>query len=71
VKADRLPLPARTGRLWPLRRPRPASRRSKQLAAHNKRQEDLRADAARLAADPEYQADIRAVREDLDELRAW
>jgi hypothetical protein len=32
---------------------------------------DLRADAARLAANPEYQAEIRAVREELDELRAW
>jgi hypothetical protein len=39
--------------------------------AHSKRQEDLRADAARLAVNPEYQAEIRAVREELDELRAW
>ena len=28
-------------------------------------------DAARLAANPEYQAEMRAVREELDELRAW
>jgi len=42
-----------------------------EIAAHSKRQEDLRADAARLAASPEYQAEIRAVREELDELRAW
>ena len=35
----------------------------------NKRQEDLRADAARLAANPEYQAEIRAVREELDDAR--
>ena len=36
-----------------------------------KHQADLRADAARLAANPDYQAEIRAVREELDELRAW
>ena len=48
-----------------------AIRHALEIAAHNKRQEDLRADAARLAADPEYQAEIRAVREELDELRAW
>jgi len=41
------------------------------IAARNKRQEDLRADAARLAANREYQAEIRAVRQELDELRAW
>ena len=48
-----------------------AIRHALEIAAHNKRQEDLRADAARLAANPEYQAEIRAVREELDELRAW
>jgi hypothetical protein len=48
-----------------------AGRHALEIAAHNKRQEDLRADAARLAANPEYQAEIRAVREELDELRAW
>ena len=51
--------------------PTHAIRHALEIAAHNKRQEDLRADAARLAASPEYQAEIRAVREDLDELRAW
>jgi hypothetical protein len=51
--------------------PTHAIRRALEIAAHNKRQEDLRADAARLAANPEYQAEIRAVREELDELRAW
>jgi ribosomal protein L19E len=34
-------------------------------------QRRISADAARLAANPEYQAEIRAVREELDELRAW
>ena len=51
--------------------PTHAIRHALEIAAHNKRQEDLRADAARLAASPEYKAEIRAVREDLDELRAW
>ena len=51
--------------------PTHAIRHALEIAAHNKRQEDLRADAARLAASPEYQAEIRAVREELDELRAW
>ena len=51
--------------------PTHAIRHALEIAAHNKRQEDLRADAARLAANPEYQAEIRAVREELDELRAW
>ena len=51
--------------------PTRAIRHALEIAAHNKRQDDLRADAARLAADPEYQAEIRAVREELDELRAW
>ena len=46
-------------------------RHALEIAAHNKRQEDLRADAAKLATNPEYQAEIRAVREELDELRAW
>jgi hypothetical protein len=31
----------------------------------------LRADAARSAANPEYQAEARAIREEPDELRAW
>lgn len=51
--------------------PTHAIRHALEIAAHSKRQEDLRADAARLAASPEYQAEIRAVREELDELRAW
>jgi len=51
--------------------PTHAIRHALEIAAHNKRQEDLRADAARLAASPEYQEEIRAVREELDELRAW
>ena len=51
--------------------PTHAIRHALEVAAHNKRQDDLRADAARLAANPEYQAEIRAVREELDELRAW
>jgi len=51
--------------------PTRAIRHALEIAAHNKRQEDLRTDAARLAANPEYQAEIRAVREELDELRAW
>jgi hypothetical protein len=51
--------------------PTHAIRHALEIAAHSKRQEDLRADAARLAANPEYQAEIRAVREELDQLRAW
>jgi hypothetical protein len=51
--------------------PTRAIRHALEVAAHNKRQEDLRADAARLAANPEYQAEIRSVREELDEHRAW
>ena len=51
--------------------PTHAIRHALEIAVLNKRQEDLRADAARLAANPEYQAEIRAVREELDELRAW
>ncbi len=51
--------------------PTRAIRSALELAAHQKHQADLRADAARLAANPDYQAEIRAVRDDLDELRAW
>ena len=51
--------------------PTHAIRRALELAAHEKHQADLRADAARLAANPDYQAEIRAVRDELDELRAW
>ena len=48
-----------------------ASLTAMQAAAHAKRQADLRADAARLMADPEYTAEVRAVRAELDELSAW
>jgi hypothetical protein len=51
--------------------PTHAIRHALEIAARNKRQEDLGADAARLAANPEYQDEIRAVREEPDELRAW
>jgi len=51
--------------------PTRAIRGALELAARHKHQADLRADAERLAADPEYRAEIRAVRDELDELRAW
>ena len=51
--------------------PTEAIRHALEIAARNKRQEDPPADAARSAAKPEYRAEIRAVREELDELRAW
>lgn len=51
--------------------PTHALRHALELAAHEKRQADLRADAARLTANPDYQAEIGAVREELDQLRAW
>ncbi len=51
--------------------PTHAVRRALELAAHEKHQADLRADAARLTANPEYQAEVRAVRAELDELSAW
>jgi hypothetical protein len=41
------------------------------LAAQAQRRERLRAEAAALAADPEDLAEIRAVREEMDDLRAW
>ena len=50
--------------------PTRAIRSALALAAHQKHQADLRADAARLAATSDYQAEIRAVRDELDELRA-
>ena len=49
--------------------PTHAIRHALKIAAHKQRQEALRADAARLAANPEYQAEIHVVREELDELR--
>ena len=51
--------------------PTHALRQALELAAREKHQADLRADAARLMADPEYQAEVRAVRAELDELSAW
>src|ERR1700691_5284599 len=51
--------------------PTHALRHALEFAAHEKHQADLRADAARLVANPDYQAEVRAVREELDELRAW
>jgi len=41
------------------------------LAVQTRRRERVRAEAAALAADPEDLAEIRAVREDMDALRAW
>ncbi len=46
-------------------------RRALKIAARSKRQQDLHADAARLATSFEYQAEIRAVRGEMDDLRAW
>jgi hypothetical protein len=51
--------------------PTHALRHALEVAAREKRQANLRADAARLMANPDYQAEVRAVREELDELRAW
>jgi hypothetical protein len=51
--------------------PTHALRHALELAAHEKHQADLRADAERLMANPDYKAEIQAVREELDELRAW
>jgi hypothetical protein len=51
--------------------PTHALRHALEVAAHEKRQADMRADAARLMANPEYQAEVRAVLKDLDEIRAW
>jgi hypothetical protein len=48
--------------------PADAIRRALEIAARNKRQEDLRADAARLTANPEYRAEMRAVREEIDDV---
>ncbi|GAB2860400.1 hypothetical protein GCM10027176_73200 [Actinoallomurus bryophytorum] len=51
--------------------PTHAIRHALEVAAREKRQADLRADAEHLMATPEYLAEVRAVREELDELRAW
>jgi hypothetical protein len=50
--------------------PTGAIRGALELAVRQKHQADPRADAERLAANSEYQAEVRAVRDDLDELRA-
>jgi predicted transcriptional regulator len=41
------------------------------LAAQIQRRAQVRAEATALAADPEDVAEIRAVREEMDALRAW
>jgi hypothetical protein len=41
------------------------------LAARAQRQDRLRAETAALAANPEDLAEIRAVRQEMDALRAW
>ena len=41
------------------------------LAAQAQRRERLGAEAAALSSDPEDVAEIRAVREEMDDLRAW
>lgn len=51
--------------------PTHAIRAALEVAARRKRQAELRADAERLAASPEYRQEIRAIREEMDELRAW
>ncbi len=48
-----------------------AIRHALELAAREKRQTDLRADAARLMSNPEYLAEVETVRAELDELSAW
>jgi hypothetical protein len=48
-----------------------AIRQALELAAHERHVADMRADAERLMANPEYIEEIRAVREEMDELRAW
>ncbi len=48
-----------------------AIRHALELAAREKRQADLRADAARLMNNPEYLAEVQAVRSEMDELSAW
>lgn len=40
-------------------------------AARQRRRERLRAEAQRLAADPEYQAEVASVQADMEALRAW
>lgn len=40
-------------------------------AAKQRRQDNLRKVALDLASNPDYQAEIQAVREDMEDLRAW
>ena len=35
------------------------------------RAEQLRAEAARLAANPEYLAEVRAIQKEMEDIRAW
>lgn len=48
-----------------------ALRSALEFAAREKHQADLRADAERLRNNPDYQAEVRAIRQEMDELRAW
>jgi hypothetical protein len=48
-----------------------AIRQALEVAAHEKRVADMKADAARLMANPEYLEEVRAVREEMDSLSAW
>lgn len=41
------------------------------LAARARRRENLRLEALKLASDPADVAEIRSVREEMDDLRAW
>lgn len=48
-----------------------AIRQAVLAAARHHRQERLRAESLKLAADPEYLAEVAAVQADMEELRAW
>ena len=48
-----------------------AIRKAVILAASQRRQDRLRGLAARLAADPDYQAEVASVQHDFRDLRAW
>lgn len=51
--------------------PTHAIREALEVAAHERRQAAMRADAERLMNNPEYIAEVRAAREDMSELSAW
>jgi hypothetical protein len=51
--------------------PTEAIRSALREAARAKRRADLRADAERLMSNPEYVAEIKAVQEEMEDLRAW